>query len=268
MRTTPGQGRDLLSDPDPGREPSHDLVLGMPALFGIFVAVALICAVCFGFGYSSSRSFHAPQPQSAIAGPASQAESVRPAPPSEPEAAPTPQESAAEEAYPTSAPAPEKPEPGTTVASPETPPEQARRAPAAASTQSTSVQAQPQDSANATFARGASPATPQAATSTPQAMQAAPRTAPPAAEADSPAASAVPAPIGSGMMVQIAAVTRAADAQTLANALRHDGFDAIVRTSTGDPYFHVQIGPFASAQAAKAMRTRLADSGYNAFIKP
>ena len=80
-------------------------------------------------------------------------------------------------------------------------------------------------------------------------------------------------PIGSGMlssglMVQIAAVSRAADAQTLANALRHDGFEAMVRTSTEDRFFHVQIGPFASPQAAKAMRTRLADNGYNAFIKP
>ena len=69
-------------------------------------------------------------------------------------------------------------------------------------------------------------------------------------------------------MVQIAAVTHAADAQTLANALRHDGFDAIVRTSTDDRFFHVQIGPFPSLQAAKTMRGKLADNGYNAFIKP
>ncbi len=69
-------------------------------------------------------------------------------------------------------------------------------------------------------------------------------------------------------MVQIAAVTHAADAETLAEALRHDGFSAIVRTSTTDTFFHVQIGPFPSLEAAKAMRTRLADSGYNAFIKP
>lgn len=69
-------------------------------------------------------------------------------------------------------------------------------------------------------------------------------------------------------MVQIAAVSRAADAQTLANALRHDGFAAMVRTSTTDSYFHIQVGPFATLEAAKAMRTRLADTGYNAFIKP
>ena len=69
-------------------------------------------------------------------------------------------------------------------------------------------------------------------------------------------------------MVQIAAVSRAADAQTLASALRHDGFMAVVRTATSDSLFHVQLGPFASFAAAKAMRARLADNGYNAFIKP
>ncbi len=78
----------------------------------------------------------------------------------------------------------------------------------------------------------------------------------------------VPAAVGAGAMVQIAAVTRAADAQTLANALRHDGFDAIVRTATDDRFFHVQIGPFPSLQAAKTVRGKLADNGYNAFIKP
>ncbi len=69
-------------------------------------------------------------------------------------------------------------------------------------------------------------------------------------------------------MVQIAAVTRAADAQTLANALRHDGFAAMVRAGTDDRFYHVQIGPFLTLQAAKAMRAHLVDSGYNAFIKP
>jgi DedD protein len=70
------------------------------------------------------------------------------------------------------------------------------------------------------------------------------------------------------LMVQIAAVSHAADAETLASALRHDGFAAIVRTTTGDPYFHVQIGPFGNLQSAKAMRAKLASNGYNAFIKP
>ena len=70
------------------------------------------------------------------------------------------------------------------------------------------------------------------------------------------------------LMVQIAAVSRAADAQTLASALQHDGFAATVRTSPADTLFHVQIGPFQSFTAAKAMRARLAGNGYNAFIKP
>ncbi|RRA47472.1 SPOR domain-containing protein [Acidipila sp. EB88] len=91
---------------------------------------------------------------------------------------------------------------------------------------------------------------------------------PPAA----PAVEAEPTPVAQGpvvnLMVQIAAVSHAADAQTLSSALRHDGFAAMVRTATGDPFFHVQVGPFHSVSEAKAMRARLADSGYNAFIKP
>jgi DedD protein len=68
-------------------------------------------------------------------------------------------------------------------------------------------------------------------------------------------------------MVQIAAVTQFSDAQTLATALRHDGFNPIVRTTTGDPYFHVQVGPFSSYETAKAMRQRLTSDGYSAFIR-
>ncbi len=70
------------------------------------------------------------------------------------------------------------------------------------------------------------------------------------------------------LMVQIAAVSHAADANTLAGALRRSGFRAMVRTASTDPLFHVQVGPFASLDAARAMKTKLVDSGYNAFIRP
>jgi cell division septation protein DedD len=82
--------------------------------------------------------------------------------------------------------------------------------------------------------------------------------------ADEPAVS----PAGSsGIMVQIAAVVREADAQTLAQALRRNGYPAVVRTEPQDKFLHVQIGPFASRDQARAMRARLAANGYNAFLK-
>ena len=80
--------------------------------------------------------------------------------------------------------------------------------------------------------------------------------------------SAPVAALGENLMVQIAAVSRMEDAQTLADALKHDGFAAMVRTAPGDKLYHVQIGPFASWDAAKNMRAKLVGNGYNAFIRP
>ena len=265
MRIAPDhQGNHLFE----AEEPTRDLVLGLPALLGIFVAVALICAVCFGFGYSSSRRFHLPAQQLASAAPAVAPSVIpaRPEPVSTPAAEPEADDNPAEAAYPTPTPqagpdeAPPsyqslrpaaKPAPGVTAEASQEPAVQRRSL----------LSSQPAPQTQAALPQN----TPQPAYTAPvETMAGAPRGVPLAI----PAQAQLPAPIGSGLMVQIAAVTRAADAQTLANALRHDGFDAIVRTSTDDRFFHVQIGPFASNQAAKAMRSRLADNGYNAFIKP
>ncbi|RRA47471.1 hypothetical protein [Acidipila sp. EB88] len=56
MRQALEHEHTLLED----EAPRNDLVLGAPALLGIFFALALICAVCFGFGYSSARTVHMP----------------------------------------------------------------------------------------------------------------------------------------------------------------------------------------------------------------
>ena len=69
------------------------------------------------------------------------------------------------------------------------------------------------------------------------------------------------------LMVQIAAVSRPQDANALASALRKAGFDATVRSQSQDKLLHVQVGPFASRDEAKAMRQKLVDAGYNAFIR-
>ncbi len=227
MRTAPDRPENYLLDEEP---PKRDLVLGLPALLGIFLAVALICAVCFGFGYSSSHRIQSPPRQLAAAVPETRPEPV-PMPSPEPA-----EDNPAESAYPTPA-----PQAGPEVPAPQ--PQPTRRA--LKPTPGITEQAPSESSVPAQ-----GPVAEQEARPLPALSQQSPALA------------------GAGLMVQIAAVTRAADAQTLANALRHDGFDAVVRTATEDRYFHVQIGPFSSAQAAKAVRTRLADSGYNAFIKP
>ncbi len=241
MRRALEQDHDLLGE----EAPPNDLVLGAPALLGIFFALALVCAVCFGFGYSSGHGLRLPGPQTAATPPAA------PVP-----AATSKHESAERGAAPATPPADQetpiaqKPAPGiglsggqpSSIAETQTPP--ATRHSSAAD-----EQAWPPGEAPAPTTRQA-PVLPAAN------ADAAPVTA----------SAAAAAPVS--LMVQIAAVSRAADAQTLATALRHDGFASVVRTTTGDPFFHVQVGPFNSLQAAKAMRTRLTDGGYNAFIKP
>jgi cell division septation protein DedD len=69
-------------------------------------------------------------------------------------------------------------------------------------------------------------------------------------------------------MVQIAAVSRQADANMLTDALRTNGYTALVRTEPRDNLLHVQVGPFSTLEEARAMRARLKADGYNAFIKP
>lgn len=68
-------------------------------------------------------------------------------------------------------------------------------------------------------------------------------------------------------MVQIAAVSTAADADVLLGALRKRGYSVGVRNQPGDALLHVQIGPFASRAEAIAMRQKLLGDGYNAILK-
>lgn len=69
-------------------------------------------------------------------------------------------------------------------------------------------------------------------------------------------------------MVQIAAVAHQGDADALAASLRKSGYTAIVRTEPQDRFLHVQVGPFATRDEARTMRSRLQADGYNAFMKP
>lgn len=71
----------------------------------------------------------------------------------------------------------------------------------------------------------------------------------------------------SGVMVQVAAVTKKEDADALQAALIRKQYPVIVTTLPGDKFFRVQIGPFADIKDADAMKSRLAADGYNAIVK-
>ena len=83
-------------------------------------------------------------------------------------------------------------------------------------------------------------------------------TAPPAADARST--------LGTGYLVQIAAVRNQDDAKLLSDALQKQQYPVIV-TQPGDKLFHVQVGPYVDIKEAEAIRSRLVGAGYNAFLK-
>lgn len=103
-------------------------------------------------------------------------------------------------------------------------------------------------------------------------------TPPKPAQAPTPSRSAQPAPsktsapsntpaVGSGIMVQVAAVSRHEDAEVLQDALRRKQYPVLITTAPTDKLFHVQIGPFSDPKEAETTRTRLQGAGYNPILK-
>jgi DedD protein len=79
-------------------------------------------------------------------------------------------------------------------------------------------------------------------------------------------ASVVP---GAGtLMVQVAAVSNAEDADVLAGALRKRGYAATAHRDAGDGMIHVRIGPFTTRDDANKWRMKLLNDGYNAIVQP
>jgi DedD protein len=72
--------------------------------------------------------------------------------------------------------------------------------------------------------------------------------------------------LGTGFLVQIAAVRNQDDAKLLSDALQKQQYPVII-AQPGDKLFHVQVGPYADIKEAEAIRSRLVSAGYNAFLK-
>jgi cell division septation protein DedD len=67
--------------------------------------------------------------------------------------------------------------------------------------------------------------------------------------------------------VQVAAVSKQEDAQSLVSALQKKQYPVFMTNVPGDALFHVQVGPFNDPKDAEAMRSRLAAEGYDAIVK-
>jgi DedD protein len=71
-----------------------------------------------------------------------------------------------------------------------------------------------------------------------------------------------------GYFVQVAAVSKQEDADSLVDALKKKQYPAFVADPvTTDKLFRVQVGPFSDIKDAEAMRTRLIADGYSPILK-
>jgi len=72
----------------------------------------------------------------------------------------------------------------------------------------------------------------------------------------------------SGYFVQVAAVSKQEDADSLVDALKKKEYPAFVAAPVAtDKLLRVQLGPFADVKEAEAMRTRLIADGYSPILK-
>jgi len=71
-----------------------------------------------------------------------------------------------------------------------------------------------------------------------------------------------------GYFVQVAAVSKQEDADSLVDALKKKEYPAFVAAPVAtDKLLRVQLGPFAEIKDAEAMRARLIADGYNPILK-
>ena len=91
-------------------------------------------------------------------------------------------------------------------------------------------------------------------------------TIPPAnAAASSPDAGSPPSV--TGYYVQVAAVSKQEDAESLIDALKKKQYPAFSATTPTDKLFHVQVGPFSDIKQAELVRANLLHDGYNPILK-
>lgn len=79
---------------------------------------------------------------------------------------------------------------------------------------------------------------------------------------------ATAAPASTGYYVQVAAVSRQEDAESLVEALKKKQYPAFTANNNSvDKFYHVQVGPYADIKEAETMRARLISDGYNPIVK-
>ncbi len=216
--------RDFSSNDEPDREIS----LGATTILGIFFALALLCAVFFGFGYSQGRR------SVPSVSPSSESTLTLESNASKPPGSVTPQTAL-----------PEKQSSGATESA------------IVPLTQSSSPQQEEQHISTPVPVKTAA-LEPTPTTSKP--------TASPVPKQPAPIPTAVAASSPGSSVVQVAAMSHQEDADVVALDLKRRGYPVAVRRVPQDKLFHVQIGPYATKKDADAMRQHLQADGYNNAI--
>jgi cell division septation protein DedD len=92
-------------------------------------------------------------------------------------------------------------------------------------------------------------------------------TAPPKTASGSSKLPNAPLIPGGAYTLQVAALTKEADALELASRLQKKKFSAFVLSPQADKYYRVQVGPYADPKAADAARKGLEGAGFKAIVK-
>lgn len=214
----------------------REISLGLPAILGIFFALALICACFFGFGYTMGRKSAqaAPVDTSSATADASSNGAAKPAAGS---LAGQPAEPAAQPMADNSTTTPPAAQPDAAPAAPTPTPQPALQKNAATAADGMIVGDKPPQPASA-------------ATNKPPTGNQQPASAP-----------------AGTFMVQVAAVSSQDVADILTSSLQKKGYSVSVRHEPQDKLLHVQIGPFSTRQEAQAMQQRVLADGFNAIVK-
>lgn len=72
---------------------------------------------------------------------------------------------------------------------------------------------------------------------------------------------------GGAYVLQVAALTKEADALDLASSLQKKRFPAFVLTPSSDHFYRVQVGPYADMQSVNIARKGLESAGFKAILK-
>jgi cell division protein FtsN len=232
------------------REEEFELVLGNKQLLSLFFIVVGFFAAFFSVGYmvgfGHGEKTGAESGIARVEEPAPKPEEARlPSTLLEDPLAPPPPITATN-----------KPSPTTAVPNPVAQPAPAPSTQTAAAPppkQTTPVSSQP---------AAAPKPSPTAAATTPKASAAAPKTTP-------KPASATPAKAASSgsYVLQVAALRVLSDANQLAAKLKAKGYPATVNAAAGDGWQRVVVGPFESAEAAQAFKTKLTKDGFDTMLR-